>query len=248
MEAVTGGRLLGEVEEMNLEEMLRSLRSSLTSDLNVLGNRTQTQHQPHHQPTKLTHISPLDEIAAVHFRSTKTAGISISGRHLPLLYKLISTLISPPHLYAVLVIDVEGRFDATRLTCPASHTRHVYVQRPARGSPEQLRALIAEAEDILLYSDVARASAAREWWGTMVIDGFGAGDVSAGWKGWLRVDRENVRGFSLGISAEEAMDQRGQRQDVVDAAGWTVSSQWGVFTFREEEEDKAEQEEDEDRQ
>ncbi|KAF4966154.1 hypothetical protein FSARC_6153 [Fusarium sarcochroum] len=218
--------------------MLRSLRSSLALNSNV---RTHTQHQPQIQPTKLTHIRPLDDIAAVHFHTTKAAGISISGRHLPLLYKLISTLISPPHQYAVLIIDIEGRFDATRLTCSPSHTQHVYVQRPARSSPEQIRALVAEAEGLLLYSDVARASAGREWWGTILVGGLGAGDIAAGWKGWLRVDREHVRGFALGISAEEALNQKEQRQDVVDAAGWAATSQWGGFTFEEADEERYEE-------
>ncbi|KAF5004346.1 hypothetical protein FDECE_9150 [Fusarium decemcellulare] len=240
MEAVAGGRLLGEVEETSLEELLRRVRSTLTLDPNLLGNRAQTQTQTHSQATKLTHMQALDEIAARHFQGTKAAGISISGRHLPLLYKLISTLVTPPHLYAVLVIDIEGRFDATRLTCSPSHTRHIYIHRPARSSPEQLRALVAEAEDVLLYGPVAQASAAREWWGTIVVGGLGAGDVAAGWKGWLRVDREHVRGFTPGISAEEALEQRGKRQDVVEAAGWAVTSQWGGFTFKEQEDEEEE--------
>ncbi|KAI8673625.1 hypothetical protein NCS55_00683300 [Fusarium keratoplasticum] len=232
MEAVTGARLLGEVEEASLEEILHGLRSALALNPTLPGTRPRPQPQSHVQ--KLTHIQPLDEIAARHFQATKAAGISISGRHLPLLYKLISTLIGPPHFYAVLVIDLEGRFDATRLTGSPSHTRHVYVQRPARGTQEQLRALVAEAEGVLLYGDTAQASAGREWWGTVVVGGHGAGDVTASWKGWLRVDRENVRGFTLGISAEEALEQRGQRQGVVEAAGWAATSQWGGFTFKEE--------------
>ncbi|KAF4999726.1 hypothetical protein FGRMN_2291 [Fusarium graminum] len=233
MEASTGSRLLGEVEEMSLEEMLRGLRSSLTLGFGTLGVPTQTQHQPHIQRTKLTRIPSLDEISAAHFHNTKAAGISVSGRHLPLLYMLISHLISPPYLYAVLVIDIEGHFDATRLTCLSSHMRHVYVQRPARGDLEQTRALVAQAENILLYGDVARVSAGREWWGTIVVGGLGAGDIATGWKGWLRVDRENVRGFALGISAEEALSQKKQRQHIVDAAGWAATSQWGGFVFKE---------------
>ncbi|KAF5674337.1 hypothetical protein FHETE_2972 [Fusarium heterosporum] len=233
MEASTGSRLLGEVEEMSLEEMLRSLRLSLTLCSGTLGAPTQTQHQPHIQRTKLTHIPSLDEISAAHFRNTKASGISVSGRHLPLLYMLISNLVSPPHLYAVLVIDIEGRFDATRLTCLSSHMRHVYVQRPARGDLEQTRAIVAQAENTLLYGDVARASAGREWWGTIVVAGLGTGDIATGWKGWLRIDRENVRGFALGISAEEALSQKEQRQDIVDAAGWAATSQWGGFVFKE---------------
>ncbi|KAM0341515.1 hypothetical protein ACHAPU_009963 [Fusarium lateritium] len=111
--------------------------------------------------------------------------------------------------------------------------RHVYVQRPARGDLEQTRALAVQAENILLYGNVARASAGREWWGTIVVGGLGAGDIATGWKGWLRVDRENVRGFALGISAEEALNQKEQRQDIVDAVGWAATSQWGSFVFKE---------------
>ncbi|RGP78759.1 hypothetical protein FLONG3_3123 [Fusarium longipes] len=184
------------------------------------------------QPTKLTHIPPLDDIAAAHFHTTKTAGIGISGRHFPLIYKLISDLVSPPHLYAILIIDIEGRFDVTRLTCPLSHMRHVYIQRPVRSDPEHIRALIAEAEGTLLYGDVAHTSSGREWWGTIIVGGQTPGDISTGWKGWLRVDRENVRGFALGISAEEALHQKKQRQDIVDAAGWVATSQWGGFSFK----------------
>lgn len=68
------------------------------------------------------------------------------------------------------------------------------------------------------------------------MGGVGAGDITTGWKGWLRVDRENVRGFAPGISAEEALDQKRQRQDMVDAAGWVATSQWGGFVFREADE------------
>lgn len=88
----------------------------------------------------------------------------------------------------------------------------------------------------MLYGDASRASAGREWWGTIVLGGLGAGDVVAGWKGWLRVDRESVRGFALGISAEEALEQRERRQDAVEAAGWAATSQWGGFVFRDGEE------------
>ncbi|KAJ9422185.1 hypothetical protein QL093DRAFT_2306670 [Fusarium oxysporum] len=230
METATGSRILGEVVEMSLEDVLRNLRSSLPPDPNRLSSRDQVQHQPQILPTKLTHISELDEITAAHFHVTKSAGLGISGRHLPLLYRLISNLITPPHLYAILVIDIEGRFDTTRLT--------------SRSDPDNTRALVAEAEGILLYGSAAKASAGREWWGTIVVGGVGAGDITTGWKGWLRVDRENVRGFAPGISAEEALDQKRQRQDIVDAAGWAATSQWGGFVFREADEKALEEDAD----
>lgn len=178
-------------------------------------------------------MKSLDQLAARHFQATKAAGVSLSGRHLPLLYRLISALVSPPHLYALLIIDLDGRFDSTRLSCPETHLRHVYVQRPASSSPERLRALVTDTETFMLYGDGARVSAARQWWGTVVLGGLGAGDIAAGWRGWLRVDREHIRGFTLGISAEEALEQRERRQDAVDAAGWAATSEWGGFTFSE---------------
>ncbi|KAG9502685.1 hypothetical protein J7337_005518 [Fusarium musae] len=244
METATGSRLLGEVVEMSLEDVLRSLRSSLPADPNRLSSPDQVPHQTHILPNKLTHISELDEITTAHFHATKSAGLGISGRHLPLLYRLISNLITPPHLYAILVIDTEGRFDATRLTCSPSHLQHVYVHRPARSDPDNARALVADAEDILLYGSVAKASAGREWWGTVVVGGVGAGDITTGWKGWLRIDRESVRGFAPGISAEEALGHKRQRQDIVDAAGWAATSQWGSFVFREADEKVSEEDAD----
>ena len=65
----------------------------------------------------------------------------------------------------------------------------------------------------------------------MVLGGLGAGDLVAGWKGWLRVDREAVRPFPPGISVEEALLQRDARNKAVQAAGWEVSSPWGGFVF-----------------
>lgn len=193
----------------------------------------------------------LDEVAARHFRSTQAPALAISGRHLPLILKFASMLVSAPHHYTLLVIDLEGRFDATRLTCVDSDARHIYVHRPARPSnyansssptdhvetttnnADHLRALVTEASNFMLYGSGATASASRRWWGTVVLGGLGAGDIVAGWKGWLRVNREHVPGFNLGVSAEEALARRAARHEVVQDAGWTADSQWGGFNFKE---------------
>ncbi|KAI1655430.1 hypothetical protein F4813DRAFT_366952, partial [Daldinia decipiens] len=85
----------------------------------------------------------------------------------------------------------------------------------------------------MLYG--AHGSRAREWWGTVVIGGgSGAsvkGDVNAGWKGWLRVEREEVAGFPVGISVEEALRDRNKRQEVVEDAGWVASSRVGSYVW-----------------
>ncbi|OHW99766.1 hypothetical protein CSPAE12_01571 [Colletotrichum incanum] len=233
--ALAGARLLGDVEEANLEEILNAFRTALSPDASSFSKANHPKAYP---------IPGLDVLVARNFRATKSAPLAVTGRHLPLIYTLISTLVSPPHDKTVLVLDTEHRFDATRLVCSLENIRHVYVHRPAcRGipgqhggssagtGPEQVRELVAAAENWMLYGD--HDSSGREWWGTIVIGALGAGDVTAAWKGWLRIDRDNVPGFSFGCSVKEAMTDRQRRQKAVDVAPWAASSQWGSFTFTE---------------
>jgi hypothetical protein len=176
---------------------------------------------------------------------------------MPLVYKLISTLVSRPFQKAVVVIDAENQLDPTRLVAlshPEQDTDaeddldHVHVFQPARCTSERLRELVVRSEDWMLYGD--HGSRAREWWGTIVIGGpviapppaasvpasgrsfrGPSADVTAGWKGWLRVDREDVPGYSVGVSAAEAIVDREKRQDIVEKAPWKATCQWGEFTF-----------------
>lgn len=180
---------------------------------------------------KTTGIDELDEIVAQHFRSTKIGGLAVTGRYLPLIYKIASTVVSAPFSKAMIIVDYEGRFQASRLTCKRSDLEHIYVTRPAESTRDQAKDLIIDTENYILFSDRARHSASRELWGTIVLGGLGGGDIIAGWKGWLRVDREEVRPFPPNTSVEEALRQRDERQRAVDAAGWQVSSAWGGFVF-----------------
>lgn len=116
--------------------------------------------------------------------------------------------------------------------------RHVHVYRPARGSSAYIREVLNSAENFIVYSK--HASIAREWWGTIVIGGGSPtalgtahADVTTGWKGWLRVQRDDVRGFPLGMSAEEALVDRHPRQRAADASGYAATCAWGDFHFRE---------------
>lgn len=218
------------------------------------------------------------------FRATQSALLSLCGRQLPLIYLLVAALVSAPCSKAVVIIDVEAKFDVTQVlqappyqsTAAAeratpskeSHARHdllqqkelpsgastdkhmktnaqpitvedlkhVHVYRPARGSSSHIREVLKSAEQHMIYA--SHASSAREWWGTIVIGGgnpatFGAGsvDVMTGWKGWLRVDRYEIRGFSLGMCIEEALAERDPRQRAVEDAGCMATCQWGWFTF-----------------
>lgn len=230
-------------------------------------------------------IQDLDRLVAQHFRATQSGPLSLSGRHLPLIYLLVATLIAAPHNKAVVIIDIEARFDITRVTQCAPHQaapvpagtdaaednnhttgqqknanqasqtgpgarpvapqarqvtaedlKHVHVYRPARGSPSHIREVLSAAEHHMIYS--RHASIAREWWGSIVIGGGSpavlgpeVASVTTGWKGWLRVDREEVRGFGLGMSIEEALLDRERRQRAVNDAGWTANCVWGGFTF-----------------
>ncbi|KAG6016050.1 hypothetical protein E4U41_004525, partial [Claviceps citrina] len=198
------------------------------------------------QPSRLkqTHIPALDALAATHLRDTQSPTISLCGRPLPLLYKMVATLVSPPHCKTVFVLDLDGRFDAASLDCEAADLAHVYVQRPrAQGSsssssssslsPEQVRGLVAGADDFMLYHDDARGSRHREWWGTLVVGALAAGDVTAGWKGWLRVERSPVPGFAPEAGVDEGWAQRERRERAVEEKGWVASSEWGGFEFAE---------------
>lgn len=269
-----------------------SLHHPLSSTSAALGSNN-AAHTAHMAPSlakvKTYPIQLLDTLVSRHFRATQSAPLSLSGRYLPLIYLLVATLISSPQNKAVVIIDVDARFDITRvLQCapyqypPApesnasdpdasrnigsvqqqkpplaasgidadrvtvSHERpvtvedlrHVHIYRPARGSTSHIRDVLTSAEQHMIYS--RHASVAREWWGTIVIGGGsptalgpGHADVTTGWKGWLRVDRDEVRGFPAGMSVEEALIERSQRQRAADATGFTASCVWGSFIFRE---------------
>ncbi|KAI1494213.1 hypothetical protein F5X96DRAFT_36927 [Biscogniauxia mediterranea] len=250
-----GARLLGEVEEGSLEELLNLLRANFTNTTAptpATTTATSSKSHHHHHSHPPLPIPSLARLAARHQHSTQSAPpplLSIGGRYLPLLYHLISTLLAPPHRYTVVLIDAEGRFDVTRLVpsspCSSSATRgegrctpqdlrHLYVYRPTSREPEQVRAVLEAAKEFMLYGK--HGSRDREWWGTVVIGGTGGGDVVAGWKGWLRVERELDEGsrFHAGVSVEEALGQRERRRDVAaNAAGWVASSPWGSYRWRE---------------
>jgi hypothetical protein len=229
---LTSSRLWSQPNQHNrLLLCVIALNTALLTNLQILNDlRTALGATPSKSPLpKSLFVEELDELVARHLRATQSVPLGITGRHLPLLYLLVSTLVAPPHRKAVVIVDEEGRFDVTRLTCLAPDLAHIYVYRPARGSLEYVREVVAGAEAHMLYG--RHASMTREWWGTIVIGGMRGGDINASWKGWLRVDREDTRPFGHGISSEEALAQRDRRQAAVDSSGWRATSQWGDFHF-----------------
>lgn len=249
-------------------QILASLRASLSTPAttSAVGGTALNQNAVASNTYKLKEypFPPLNDLLQRHFKATQSAPLAVSGRHLQLLYTLIATLIAPPHNKAVLVVDMDGRFDITRvLDCapfPATvgelqgrpspapgpaDLNHVHVTRPARGSRAHTAEAIASAQNFMLYA--AHGSRSREWWGTIVVGGglnpaasstatatrlsTPTVDVTAAWKGWLRVDRPEIPGFGVGVSVEEACAARETRAQAVDAAGWVASSVWGGFAF-----------------
>ncbi|KAK7931597.1 Peptidase M43- pregnancy-associated plasma-A [Apiospora marii] len=191
--------------------------------------------------------------------------LSLSGRYLPFLYHLISTLIAAPHNYTITIVDADHRFDVTRLLSdsPPPSTRdppdaarpnpypatkndlkHVYVYRPARSANQsQVQASLAAAREYMLYAP--HASRARAWWGSVVVGGtaggFGAAvdgrgerlvaDVVASWKGWLHIQRQEVAGFGVGISVEEALEDRERRAALVRNRRWEARAREGTYAW-----------------
>lgn len=152
------------------------------------------------------------------------------------------------------IIDVDHRFDVTRLVAPSSiqvaehlpagieDLKHIYIYRPARSSlrtstgdedepaqsQNQIQVSVTAAQQHMLYG--AHASRNRVWWGTVVIGG-GGGDVNAGWKGWLDVQRTEVAPFGVGMSAEEALMERDRRHEMITERGWEARSRVGVYSW-----------------
>lgn len=204
-------------------------------------------------------IGRLNDLITQYSRGPSSAPLAVTGRYRELLYVLVATLITPPHDKTVSIVDFEGRFDPLRLlstvpysegtTNTARHVRpanldHVHILRPPRGSTATTADCVASMEKHMLYG--THRSRAREWWGTVVIGGAGGGGsnsvggtmsaphvaVTAGRKGWLRVDRAVVPTFRCDVSAEEALADREKRQAAVEEAGWSMTSPRGGFVMR----------------
>ncbi|KAK7942654.1 uncharacterized protein PG986_011767 [Apiospora aurea] len=260
-----GARILDEVEEESLEQLINHFRSS------TLPGTTPNHPQSLNPPIPIPSLATL---IARHHQVSQTFPpplLSLSGRYLPFLYHLVSTLIAAPHNYAVTIVDADHRFDVTRLvsdsstapTAPApgppntaapkpypatkSDLKHLYVYRPARSAEQaQVQASLAAAREYMLYAP--HASQNRAWWGSVVVvgtTGTGGGggggekqrqkrlvaDVVASWKGWLHVQRQEVPGFGVGMSVEEALGERERRAELVRDRGWEARAREGAYAW-----------------
>ncbi|KAH8687752.1 hypothetical protein BGZ60DRAFT_522400 [Tricladium varicosporioides] len=220
---ILGAKLLREIEteETTLEELLTTLRT----------------HHPSSIAISKTGNPTLNTL--IHTHGSKT--LSICGRSLPLVYNLIITLMSAPYegQHTLVVVDLDSRFSPSHLlpSLELEDLKHIYVFRPTKSN---LAATLSSLDLYMLNSE--HASKGREWKGTFVLGGSpGAGGigkgpeemllVGTGWRGWLRGECEEVAGFGVGVSGEEAWAEREQRWDVVAGKGWRGVAEEGVIEF-----------------
>ncbi|KAH6617589.1 hypothetical protein F5144DRAFT_396187 [Chaetomium tenue] len=259
--AGVGARVLGEIEETTLDEVLASLRSSLlqgpnTNDNNA-GNIPTSIVRPPIFP-----IDPLNDLVNRHFRATQSVPLALTGRPHELIYVLVATLIAPPYEKTVAIVDLEGRFDPLRLlatpiegaaatgsmtlepkpraTLQRSDLDHIHVLRAARGSFTHIADCVGSIEEYMLYG--SHRSRGREWWGTIVIGGglnpSGSASAAASAKVAVTADWKGWLRVDRAevstfwdMSAEEALADREKRQAAVEAAGWLATSPWGGFSI-----------------
>lgn len=142
------------------------------------------------------HVPELQQVVANHFSATRSPELVAGGnRPLALVYFLVAALVAT-HNYAVVVVDVEARFDVRRLLCmrPVVHIedadnqqdetnhmravceadlQHVHVFRTDPRWRTSLRELVATAEQRALYGMQRRRD--RPLWGTIAIGNSASG-------------------------------------------------------------------------
>ncbi|OBT70267.1 hypothetical protein VE03_00008 [Pseudogymnoascus sp. 23342-1-I1] len=210
MAVAQGARLLGEIEVGTLDELFRDLKA--------------LQH-PNVAPGRLG-IPGLDEVW-----ERRGGQMYVCGRYRALLYHIVSAAVAAPRSGVALVVDVDGRFDVTRLSCSREELRHVYVVRPGKEGAERC---MEEARRWLVYGQ--HGSKGREL-GVRVVSGGEGGrgaDVVGCWRGWMRVGRGEEGRVGGGVSVEEAVGERGERQRSAEGRGWRAESEFGEFRWVEE--------------
>lgn len=212
-----GKRLLEEIETETLSDLLLSLQAAHQQSTGTDRSRTG--------------IEELDVLWASH----SSGQLQVCGRYRALLYHIISNAVSFPRYGAVLVIDTDGKFDITKLSCSIEDLKHVYIIRTA--GMDRVQQALRGGVDWLANQE--HASKGRELAlkiisggpGSMTaLEGF---DIVAGWRGWLRVkgDASDVVKFGCTMSVEEAQEEAAERWAAVEATGWTASCDHGEYTW-----------------
>lgn len=143
----------------------------------------------------------------------------------------MSAVVSPPRNGTIVIVDVDGRFDITSLDCRHEDLVHVHIFRASRLS---LQRTLEEMERYMVYGgrEGAHVSMAREWVGSIVCGGIG-GDIMSSWRGWLKVESEkdDIVGFGLGTSIEEAATEEKVRQGAVTECGYRARCSTGTYRW-----------------
>ncbi|OBT50182.1 hypothetical protein VE04_08310, partial [Pseudogymnoascus sp. 24MN13] len=134
MATAQGARLLGEIEVGTLDE----------ADITTALPRPQIPTTPTPAPGGLG-IPELDEIW-----DRRGGQLYVCGRYKALLYHIVSTAVTATRSGVALVVDVDGRFDVTRLSCSEEELRHVYVVRCGKEGVERC---LEEGRRWLVYGE-----------------------------------------------------------------------------------------------
>jgi len=205
-----GSHLLREIaaEECSLEDILKTVQKTKAPTSSRTG------------------IEELDDLFyKIGAHTNQNPKINISGRYLPLLYHLLTSIISSPSNGTVAVVDLEGKFSPSHLALTAQQLKHIHVFTPAE---ENLAITLDSIENYMLHGE--HLSHERVFKGIFVLGATG-GDFNFGWRGSVRVEREEVGRFSEGGSVEEFWAERERRGEVVERKGWRVLNEGGVYRF-----------------
>ncbi|KAL1891412.1 hypothetical protein Sste5346_007675 [Sporothrix stenoceras] len=139
--ALVGRRILGEIEESSLEDVLQRIRAETVArakanarTLAATGDATQHAGTAYSGAVKASSpvknstaaapplrlpifpIPALQQLVTRHFRSTRAPELVVSGqRPLALVYLLVATLVAAPRRQTVVVVDAEARFKVRQM-------------------------------------------------------------------------------------------------------------------------------------
>ena len=133
------------------------------------------------------------------------------------------------------MVDTDGKFDITQLTCSRDELKHVYIVRT--NGMERVQQALRDSINWLTYHQ--HASRGRELklkilsGGPGPMGGLDGFDIIGGWRGWLRVESgaSEVMKFGPSMSVEEALEEAKERWEAVEASGWFASCDQGEYSW-----------------
>lgn len=196
-----------------------------------------------------THIHSLDELWSHSYQNQPRLSVSGRQLPL-LIHILTALLSNAGGKVGkcVVLIDVHSRFSPSFLAfhdddedddarpeaglkqnrLKRSDLKHLHIFRPLA---QNLESTLKGVEEYMLCGN--HDSYGREFGGTILLGvdgregvdmgnlrGMGRPLMVMGWRGWLRVEREEVGAFGMGLSVEEMLEEREGREEAVRGKGW----------------------------